>query len=451
MPSNKHILLVNPWIFDFTAFDFWLKPLGLLYIASLLQKYTDHHLSFIDCLDRHHPGIQQKMRDLSDGRGSFPKEEVPKPEVLRSIPRKFSRYGLPVSLFLQELKAVPTPDVVLVGCTMTYWYPGVQQVVDIIRNQIGRVPIILGGVYATLMPEHARRFSGADIVVEGHGENQLLPLMKDVLGDSSGTPDQFETLDDLPTPALDLLRNTETAPLLTSRGCPYRCSFCAGPILCPEFEQRQPSSVIAEVRKHHLDYRTRHFAFYDDALLLGKQDRIIPVLKRLIEYDLPLFFHTPNGLHIKEIDLGLASLFKKAHFHSLFLSQESFGERVLAQASSKVSGGDLEKALASLEQAGYSRQQINVYLMVGLPGQDAASITEDILGVKRLGAKPRLAYFSPVPKTKEWRKMVKMGKMAEDADPLLQNKLTFPYLLGNISAEDFMNIKNLLMAANALN
>ena len=449
MPSKKNILLINPWIYDFTAFDFWLKPLGLLYIAALLKKHTDYQLSFIDCLDRHHPGILQKLRDLPDGRGSFPKEEVTKPEVLKSVPRKFSRYGLPLSLFLQELKSVPSPDVVLLGCTMTYWYPGVQQVVEFIRSQIGQVPVVLGGVYATLMPEHARRFSGVDIVVEGHGEKKIFPLLRDILGDSSTIPDQNETLDDLPPPAFEFLRNKETFPFLTSRGCPFRCSFCAGPILCPDFEQRQPSSIVDEIEKLHAVFGNRHLAFYDDALLLDKKCRIIPVLEGLIEKKLPLSFHTPNGLHIREIDTEMATLLKKANFQSLFLSQESFDERVLAERSPKVSPRDLKRALISLQQAGYSRQEINVYLMVGLPEQDISSIKEDILRVQGLGARPRLAYFSPVPGTEEWRKMIEKGQIDEDADPLLHNKLTFPYLWGDLSPKDYAEIKNLLTKPEA--
>ncbi len=444
MPSEKHILLINPWIYDFTAFDFWMKPIGLLYIAAVLKKYTNYNLSFIDCLDRHHPAIQQKLRATADGRGAFPKEEVPKPAVLKPVARKYSRYGLPISLFLQELKNVPTPEAVLVGCTMTYWYPGVQQVVDILRKQIGSVPVILGGVYATLMPEHAQRFSGADIVVEGHGESQLIPLMREVLGENSYPLNRLETLDDLPSPAFEFLRNKETFPLLTSRGCPFRCSFCAAPILCQKFEQRLPSAVIAEIEKQHLSYRNRHLAFYDDALLLNKKHHIIPILRGLIEKKMPLAFHTPNGLHIKEIDQEMASLLKKANFQSLFLSQESFDEKVLAGTSPKVSDRDLERALVYLEKAGFNRQEINVYLMVGLPEQDVSSIKEDILRVQSLGAKPTLAYFSPVPGTEEWRKLVEKGQIVEDADPLLHNKLTFPYIWGDFSPEDFMDIKNLL-------
>jgi len=443
----KNILIINPWIYDFTAYNFWLKPLGLLYIASLLKKHTKFLVSFIDCLDRHHPLLQKRLKTKPDGRGSFPKEEVPKPAILKDVPRKYSRYGIPLSVFRHEFDQVPSPDLVLITCTMTYWYPGVQIVVELIREKFGQVPVILGGVYASLMPEHARTSSGADIVFQGPAEKGILPLIRDVLGDNSCSANQFEIIDEIPWPDSSLLRDKETLPLLTSRGCPFKCSFCAAPLLSRNFEQRNPSSVVAEIEYHFREQKVRNIAFYDDALLLNKDRHISFILKEIIQKKLPLNFHTPNGLHIREIDSELASLLKQANFRSLFLSQESFDEKMLKDSCPKVSSEDLEKALANLEKAGYRREEINVYLMVGLPEQEVSGIRESIFQVQRLGARPRLAYFSPVPGTKEWRNLIEKGCINQNADPLLHNKLVFPYYWGNISPQEFESLNDLVNRA----
>jgi len=443
MPSRKDILLVNPWIYDFTAYDFWLKPLGLLYIASVLKKHPGFRLHFIDCLDRYHPLIRKRLKTKSDGRGTFLKEEVLKPPVLKEVPRRFSRYGIPLELFLQMLEELPPPELVLLSCTMTYWYPGVQLVIELIRKRFGQVPVILGGVYPTLMPEHARSTSGADVVFQGPGEKSILPKIREILGDKSCPADQFETLEKTPWPAFDLLRNKDTIPILTSRGCPFKCSFCASPLLNKNFEQRATSSVVSEIEYLCQKYKTRNIAFYDDALLLRKNRHILPLLMEIIEKRIPVTFHTPNGLHVKEIDSEMASLFKKANFLSLFLSQESFDKKVLVKSQSKVSEGDLEKAIDHLEKAGYNRQDLNVYLMIGLPGQDVSGIKESILHVHRLGARPRLAHFSPVPGTEEWKALIKNGELAPDADPLLHNKLVYPYVFGTVIPQDFELLKEL--------
>lgn len=441
---RKNVLLINPWIYDFTAYDFWLKPLGLLYVASILREQAEVNLHFINCLDRFYPMLEKRSKSKADGRGHFLKEEVTKPEILKAVPRKYSRYGIPVSVFKKELERIPVPDLVLMTCTMTYWYPGVQLAVELVRETFGAAPIVLGGIYATLAEDHARQFSGADKIITGPAENKIIPLVREIWGDGSVREAEFPSFKDMPCPAFDLLNNKDSLPLLTSRGCPFTCAFCAGPLLYDRFEQRNPEDVVAEIADHAERFGTRHFAFYDDALLLKPESHIIPILEEVVRRKWPVSFHTPNGLHIREIDLDMAHLFRKADVRSLYLSQESTDRNVIREACPKVAKGDLERAIGYLEKAGYRREDIGVYLMAGLPNQDAASIRKSVGDVRRLGAKPRLAYFSPIPGTRMWRELVDRGRLKKDADPLIQNKMAFPYLWADFSPEDFRDLQDLL-------
>jgi radical SAM superfamily enzyme YgiQ (UPF0313 family) len=444
MSSPKNVLLINPWIYDFTAYDFWLRPLGFLTVAAVLRENADCRLRLVNCLDRGHPRLGSRRRSRPDGRGPFPKTEVVKPGPLRNVPRRYSRYGIPEEAFLDDLDRSPRPDVVLMTCMMTYWYPGVQRACRLVREKWGSVPIVLGGLYATLAPEHARSQSGADVVVEGPGENRILPVLRDILGDGTVRPREYGSLEELPVPAFELLESRETLPLLTSRGCPFRCSFCGTPVLFSRLEQRSPRSVIAEVADDILRWGARNIAFYDDALLANKKSHIIPILEGVAERALPVSFHTPNGLHVREVDGRLASLFRRAGVRSVYLSQESFDRPLLDRACPKVSPDDLGTALSHLRAAGYAREDINVYLIVGLPRQDAALVCEGIRAVRRLGAKPRLAFFSPVPGTEEWRRTVASGRLPENADPLLHNKLAFAYLWGDSERRSFEAYKSAL-------
>jgi radical SAM superfamily enzyme YgiQ (UPF0313 family) len=328
---------------------------------------------------------------------------------------------------------------------MTYWYPGVQTAVELVRKKFGRVPVVLGGIYATLLPEHALEHSGADLIVRGPGEDQILPIVRDILGDRMGEARRLESLDALPRPAFDLLRSRRWLPLLTSRGCPYRCSFCASSLLYGRFEQRSPGSVLDEIDSHAVRLGTSHFAFYDDALFLNKAEHLVPILEGVARKKLSVSFHTPNGVHLREIDEAFARLLRKAGVKSLYLSQETVDEDLLAQKTPKVSAGDLSRALMFLENAGYRRKEVYVYLIAGLPGQEAGSIRESILHVLRLGATPRLALFSPIPGTAEWEAIVSRGILPREADPLLHNKLTFPYIWGDLSPEDYASIRRLLL------
>src|SRR5512136_3088139 len=93
--SSPHILLINPWITDFAAYNFWIKPLGLLYIASLLRKYG-FKVTLIDCLD-----FYSKKKQYGDG--NFFKTRIEKPKPFKSVPRYYSQYGTPEEVLREKL------------------------------------------------------------------------------------------------------------------------------------------------------------------------------------------------------------------------------------------------------------------------------------------------------------------------------------------------------------
>jgi radical SAM superfamily enzyme YgiQ (UPF0313 family) len=436
MGQPKDLLLINPWIHDFTAYDFWMKPLGLLYAAALIRRTTAHRLSFIDCLDRFHPGLARPGAGKPDGRGPFHKEEIPKPEALRGVPRRFSRYGLPVALFEEALARAPRPDAVLVTSAMTYWYPGVQAVIELVRRRFGAVPVILGGIYATLCPGHAKAESGADLVLPGPAEDGLTAALAEVLDGPAAASSGPAPPDALPPPAFDLLKDRTWLPVLTSRGCPLRCAYCASSRLSAGFRQRPVDAVLAEVAASRARFGTRHFAFYDDALLAGKQGHAWPLFEGLAAAGPGTAFHAPNGLHPREIDAPTARLMRAAGVRSLYLSLESTDPDVMDERGPKASPADLDRALRALDAAGYDRKDVGVYLMAGLPGQATAGIRESVGFVRRLGAVPRVAHFSPIPGTAEWAGLVRAGILADDADPLLHNKTAFAYLKSGLAPEE---------------
>jgi hypothetical protein len=156
-PSMKHIhvLLVNPPIFDFTAFDFWLRPYGMLRVSGQMKHCC--RLDFFDFL-------LSRKRDPW-GRGGFDTRDIPKPGSLLDIPRKFHRFGKPREDFQEFLRA-RRYDAVLIQTSMTYWYLGIREVIEDVRRLQPSAKVVLGGVYPTLCPSHARSL-GADLTIEG--------------------------------------------------------------------------------------------------------------------------------------------------------------------------------------------------------------------------------------------------------------------------------------------
>lgn len=422
---QPNVLLINPWIHDFAAYDLWSKPLGLLSIASVLRR-RGLRVHLIDCLDIHHPGMRQGTSlsppvRRSYGTGKFWRQRVPKPPPLQGVPRTYSRYGITEQLFKSDLEKMPRLDAILITSLMTYWYPGVQEAIGLSREIFPGVPIILGGIYARLCPEHAREYSGADLVISEGGRNAVIRLLS-VL-DELGIPCQGHALDPggLPYPAFELLRRIDYVCLATSTGCPYRCRYCASHYINPDSIKRDPGDVLEEISSWYMDYGVRDFAFYDDALLVDSESHIIPLLKAVVRQDMDLRFHTPNALHVREISGAVAALLKTSGFRTIRLGLETADMALHEHLDKKVSKGEFEKAVNNLRNAGFSPRDIGAYILMGLPGQSVDSVMDSMEFAGGVGAAPYLAEYSPLPHTPLWHDAVTRSHLDIAAEPLYHN------------------------------
>ena len=307
--DNSHLLLVNPWIHDFAAYDFWARPMGLLQLAAILRAH-DVDISYIDCLDRFHPRSKMPALQKRGGRGAYRKTRISRPAGLKDVPRHFSRYGIPLEWFREDLSNMSKPDAVMVTSLMTYWYPGVQEAIQQTREMFPDTPVLLGGIYASLCEEHAKEHSGADLVVTGPGEGRVLDLVAEVTGAALTRGFDPQDLDTYPHPAFDLQHWIPYVPILTSRGCPFACTYCASHYLNPKRMQRSPEGVVEEIQYWHRTHGVVDFAFYDDALLVNAETHIVPILEGVVAAGLHVRFHTPNALHVREVTPVIARLMR---------------------------------------------------------------------------------------------------------------------------------------------
>jgi radical SAM superfamily enzyme YgiQ (UPF0313 family) len=420
------ILAVNPWIYDFAAYDLWARPLGLLYLADLLGR-AGCRVSLVDCMDRLHPrsGAPVKQKALP-GTGPWRREVIPTPPPLHGTPRQFARYGLPEEAFRDDVGKTPPPDAILVTSMMTYWYPGAIRAVSIVKDIWPGVPVVLGGTYATLCRTHAESCSGADVVVSGPGEERLPAVLGEITG--ADFPDAANGGSPRPSlrPALELYPRLEFAPLLTSRGCPYRCPYCASGIIHPGFSQRTPEDVLDEILDRRLRLGIRDFVFFDDALLVNAETHIMPVLESVVLRDLRIRFYTPNGLHVGLITRELADLMYRAGFRTLRLGLETPDPARQAAWGNKVRPDEFETALAHLGRAGFDTGEIGAYILYGLPGQGLPDLVRAAGYVRAAGARPFPAEFSPLPGTGLWPAAVSHSPFDLENEPLYHNNSFFP-------------------------
>lgn len=432
-----HILLVNPWATDFSAFDMWARPLGLLHLAGV-ARHLGCEPVLIDCMDRHHKSLAERpWRPRAFSCGKYPVREIPKPDALRWIPRKFKRYGISVEAFRQALDEIPHPDLILVGSRMTHWYPGAIEAIAILRERFPQTPTALGGVYPALFPEHAKSCSGADYVFCGEGESAVSQLIHDLLTPSTSVP-AFDPadLDQLPEPAYDLLSGHDCLPFMTTRGCPHHCTYCASRRIFPQFRRRNPIQAADHLFRTIEQFGFRDAAFYDDALLAAAPQHFIPFCDRLIAAGPRARFHTPNGLDYAALTDEVAERMARLGFATIRLSLETANRDRLRQMGREADLSRFEAALKSLQQAGFDLRRVGVYVLFGLPGQTRAEVEQSVDYVLSLGATPKISEYSPLPFTAEWDRVAQAVGLC--GEPLLTNNSVF-YRMGGEFPDSWVN------------
>src|SRR5215471_16397159 len=331
------IVLVNPPIYDFSAYDFWLKPYGLLRVAGYLRGQAQ--LSLFDYLDRFHPLAPSHAAQRSDTweRGPFYAENALKPTPFAAIPRTYRRYGLPRSLFQTMLAETSPFDVALIQTVMTYWYPGVQEVIADIRAYSPQTTIVLGGVYATLCPQHAR-FLGADLVIDRDSLEPLWELL-------CLTPQLQEV------PLWEAYTDLRVGVLKLADGCPFKCTYCSVPQVYPPFAARPLERSLAELAWLR-QCGARQAAFYDDALLFKPEQILVPFLRQVVQRGLQAHFHTPNALNARFITRDIARLMVQGGFQTFYLGFESSAYAWQRRTGGKVYTHELAQAVEHLVSAG---------------------------------------------------------------------------------------------------
>jgi hypothetical protein len=446
--AAPNALLINPPVYDFALYDLFLQPYGLMRIGSWLAR-CGWNVEYVNCLDYSDPESSRVMgqpKRRPDGTGKFYRNVAAKPDSLKSINRRYARYGILEEAVRERLRKAAeggAPEAVFITTGMTYWYPGVAEAVEAVRGLFPRVPVFAGGVYATLMPEHLRARADVDYVVPGEAlSGTFLPSILQRLG----LPACAETRI-YPDDGIAAALCPAASVLELNRGCPFSCTYCASKKLCPSFRPGDPEAAFAYFSEL---YRrgVRNFAFYDDALLYRKEDVLFPFLREVIGGGFNARFYTPNAVHLRYIDEETALLMKRAGFCEVRLGFESADEGFHTSYDSKFDVGSFAGRIGALKDAGFRPEQLRVYILAGLPGQRAEEVEESVRYAHKAGVRVMLARYSPVPGTALWPVSVQKSRYPIEEEPLYHNNTFFSMEWDGFTRSDLQRMQDLTVELN---
>ncbi len=447
--TQPRALLIQPPVYDFAFFDLFSKPFALERIAAALYK-GGYYIDFVNALDYSDPASIHALKAPkrnSNGTGKIFRTPLTTPPALKEHiqtpqSRRFARYGVLPETFEHQIGR-SRPDIIFISSGMTYWYPGVIEAAETAARLHPGIPMICGGIYASLLPEHCSRNTGAEVCggpLSTEGLNRLLSAhhLPGVPGSGS-----------LPSGSEHPLTTDKAGVLRLNEGCPCSCDYCASSRLSPA-PGFIPGSYQEAFRSFAALHRrgVRHFAFYDDALLMHKTEVLEPFLSEVIESGLTASFYTPNAVHLNQIDLPGAMLMKKAGFREIRLGYESSSDMFHDSHGRKYETRCFRESVGILKEAGFRRNETAVYILAGLPEQDYREVLDSIEECRKAGVKIYIAEFSPVPGSPLWGRCIQQSRLPLDEEPLLQNNTFFAMEWSGFSHENLRNIKETAKAWN---
>lgn len=369
-------------------------PLGLLYIAAYLEKFTNYSVSIIDS--------QAEKLDYI------------------SLAARISSIN---------------PDVV--GLTaMTFTLIDVIKTINLIKEINKSIKIILGGPHIHLFPDESINLKNVDYLVLGEGEETFKELLERLdnktelkktqgivfkdngLIFNTGIRSFAKNLDEIPFPARHLVPYKKYSSLLTkgnvvttvftSRGCPFKCSFCDRPHLGKLFRARSAFNVVDEL-ECCVKMGINEFLIYDDTFTINKK-RVLDICNEIAIRKLNIGFDI--RARVDTIDEEVIKNLKKAGCQGIHYGVEAGTEKVLRILNKGITVNQVKMVFDLTRR--YSIP-ILAYFMIGNPSETRSDIQATFNVMKRL--RPdyvHITIFTPFPGTKIYSDGLKNGVIKQD-------------------------------------
>jgi radical SAM superfamily enzyme YgiQ (UPF0313 family) len=405
--NSKKILLINPPFYRLMNSHFNGLSLGLSYIAALLSE-NGHKVKIYNA-DYRSSENYADQREIFEGYDNYKK-------ILSNL-------NHPLWLEVKETIESFSPDII--GVTMlTGTYKSAENVGRIAKELNEDVVVVVGGTHPTVLPEETIKNEYFDYVVRGEGEYTFLDLANGVRreniqgltylnerGRIVNNPDRefIEDLDSIPFPSRDSYLNDtrymDYGYIMTGRGCPFECTFCASKKVwrgCVRF--RSPGNVVEEVKHVHNKYSTRLFYFVDDTFTLNKK-RTRKICELLIENDSDISWICDT--RVDTLDEELLRLMKGSGCVRVKIGVESGSERILKKVKKRITKKQVREAVSLIKKVGID---FTIYLMIGFPTETQEEMRETLDFAR--GLNPTyysLSILAPYPGTEIYDDIIRSG------------------------------------------
>ena len=297
---------------------------------------------------------------------------------------------------------------------MTMTRVSTYKAIKLVKGIDKNIKIVLGGIHPNVMYRQLLENLDIDAVCLGEGDESLVELcdawvkgkpidkIKGIAfrkGNNVIMTAQRELrrdLDNIPFPSYDIFMKPEIKHVLmiTSRGCPNKCTFCCLDVLSRRlWRPRSPKNVAEEVEFIVKKYPwVERIEFIDDTFTLDNQ-RVIEICKELIRRKIKIKFQCQG--RIKPVSREMFYWMEKAGFDQIGFGIETGSKKILASINKGITQEDCINALNILKE--FKKLKVAKYLIVGLPGETWETVKETIEFIKKLQRIKRMEYFYASP------------------------------------------------------
>jgi anaerobic magnesium-protoporphyrin IX monomethyl ester cyclase len=401
-------------------------PLGLAYIAAMIEKTGKYEIKVLDAL------IEGNLHG-------------------REYKNKQIRYGMSDEEIHSEIHLY-NPDIIGISCLFAAMEKDVSIVLSIAKNINKNIKTVLGGANASSGGKpFIETNTVCDFVLTGEGDLTFVELIESIKIDKgfdkigglmyreNGSvkvvpkTKYIEDLDSIPFPARHLLpmdkyleiatahsgyKNKPFTAMISSRGCPAKCSFCSLANHWGKVQRkRSAKNILDEIEYLIKEYGIKEIHFEDDNLTADKK-RALEIFNGMIERKFNISWVVPSGMAIFSLDDELLEKMKESGCYSISLAIENANQDILTKLMNKPV--DLKKVKPLVDKIRKLGMDARGFFILGFPGETKADMERTIQFAKELELDWSYFFlFSPLPETSIYKTCIEKGYMKEsDFDPL---------------------------------